>query len=249
MFDIKEGPFLKNPRLYQGFALLLTALITLPTLLVILANSQTFTVLALAYPLFTALITYDLFMSSYQSQITIGRLRKLPGVTWPFQVAKVRFWMSLGLFLLVYTQAYLLAINRQSQARFLFTPWLIIPELAAIFFILGNSTSLIDNVQPKGTTYRDTISRSWLSRQDYFVQFLGRWDQGLIVGDIPFFFKGIEKVTEEKKFTMVEGNDPDLGPYRLLLYQKRFRKFVNAFPEVQAVQTKVPEGQREAKSK
>lgn len=249
MFDIKEGPFLKNPRLYQGFALLLTALITLPTLLVILANSQTFTVLALVYPVFTALITYDLFMSSYQSQITIGRLRKLPGVTWPFQVAKVRFWMSLGLFLLVYTQAYLLAINRQSQARFLFTPWLILPELAAIFFILGNSTSLIDNVQPKGTTYRDTISRSWLSRQDYFVQFLGRWDQGLIIGDIPFYFKGIEKVTEEKKFTIVEGNDPDLGPYRLLLYQKRFRKFVNSFPEIQDVRTKAPEKQTEVKSK
>lgn len=238
LFDIKEGPFLKNPRLYQGFSLLLTALITLPTLLVILANSQSFTVLALVYPIMTALITYDLFMSSYQSQITIGRLRKLPGVTWPFQMAKIHFWINLGVYLLVYTQAYLLAINRQKQFGLLFTPWLILPELAAIFFVLGSSSSLIDNIQPKGTTYRDTISRSWLSRQDYFVQFLGHWDEGLIVGDMPFYFKGMEKVTEAKKFTMVEGNDPDLGPYRLLLYQKRFRKFVNAFPEVQALRTK-----------
>lgn len=180
------------------------------------------------FPILFAAAVFTLAGSALHKLELYRRLKALPGADYPFGSLNTLTALEFYFLLAGCAAAFTLVLAPGSTLAGLLFSWQhIVFFMAAIFFVGGGGTNLLVTERQDGTVYRDSVSSSFFSRQDYFYSLFGDWDEGIIVGDKTFLYKEINSYEEEKKCLMVRGREEEAGrSYVLVLYTPRIIKGV-----------------------
>lgn len=95
--------------------------------------------------------------------------------------------------------------------------------LISLSLVASGGGQVLISKQEDGLVYRDTVSKSKLSRQDIFFSLCGYWRDGFIIGWKLFPFEKMESIEEDKFALTVRGIEDDQR-YALVIYTPRIQK-------------------------
>lgn len=194
-------------------------------------------------PIIMAFASYLLVGAASHQYTRLSILRTLPEVNFPFDAAWVHLSLHLVLGLgIVAVPTILLLFPDTGMAHFVGSwPIMLFLSLVLLFILIGGN-SLIVTKRKDERLYRDAVSSSFLSRQDYAYSLMGSYKDGLIISwkILPFdkmrsyevekkrlILRGREEVEEDVK----EAEKSSEMAYALILYTPRLIKFVKPFLE------------------
>lgn len=148
--------------------------------------------------------------------------KSLEEIDYPF--GSVAFFFGVHIFVLLYVYlVYFLGLLVPDSPilKFLSSLPLMILFLASLFVISGAGGQVIINVKPDGVIYRDTVSKSRLSRQDLFFSHRGSYKDGLIFGWQLFPYDTMIAKEKYPKSFRINGKEPDGQDYIFIIYTPR----------------------------
>lgn len=154
-------------------------------------------------------------------------LKALPGIEYPFSWMRIQ--MGCYVFILIYVVGlyFLGLLAPETVFMRVLASWpLMIVFVVVLFLMTTGGGQVIINYGDDGITYRDTVSKSRLSRQDILYSLCGTWDDGIIIGWKCFPYRDMTSTRTEKDYLMIRGKSGDYN-YILIIYTPRIRKMVD----------------------
>lgn len=151
-------------------------------------------------------------------------LQALPELDYPLTLLRLLTYVHMYIFLAI-TGIYFSALLNQGGIFYnIFHHWLnYMLVLIALFIVASGGGQVLLTKQEDGLVYRDTVSKSKLSRQDVFFSLCGYWRDGFIIGWKLFPFESMESIEEDKYALTIRGREEGQR-FALVMYTPRIQK-------------------------
>lgn len=177
-----------------------------------------------ALPLLLAAFAFGMVGMISNHYRRTAELLTLPDLDYPVTTLQILGVIYIYLFVSISGIYFASLLNADGFFGGVFNHWVnYLILLITLTLVASGGGQVLLTKQEDGLVYRDTVSKSKLSRQDVFFSLCGYWRDGFIIGWKLFPFASMESIEEDKHALTVRGSE-DGQRYALVMYTPRIQK-------------------------
>lgn len=199
-------------------------MLILASLAMYFGQHQLLTFWVYTLPLVMAAFAFGMLGMISNHFIQTQRLLALPDLDYPVRGLQIMAGIYIYIFISISGIYFASLLQTEGFWTDMFNNWInyLILLISLTISASGGGQVLLTK-QDEGLLYRDTVSKSKLSRQDIFFSFCGSWRDGFIIGWKLFPYENMETIEEDKFAVTVRGIENGQR-FALVMYTPRIQK-------------------------